>query len=209
MTGIDPVSSLNSVIILWKRGSLLLWALGSAALVSAIALVAYALLSADQSAQAWVPVAFVIAIVLLILAGFKTYQEKTIATMVFHLDDSSSFWHHAPQPDGREYTQIALRGRVTNVTAVPIYPTDVRLIHPRTNRVVQRLIFTEHEGGRGYGSDNAIAPGARSGFSVHFFAESFVGNPGKPMKLVIKVSDQLGHWHKVACTDLWRPEDRR
>jgi hypothetical protein len=73
---------------------------------------------------------------------------------------------------------------------------------------VHSIIFTQENGGRYFGSDYAIPPGGRSGFSAHFFADGFVGTPGKPLTIVISVSDHFGRWHKVKFPNLIRAEDR-
>jgi hypothetical protein len=208
MPGFDPISWLSSALQAWERGSLFLWALGVGTLSAVVALSVTPIFAPTLTTNSWFPALTVAAVVLLVLAGFKTYQERTIETLVFIADDMQSFWNHAPQPDGRKLTQIALRGRVTNKSDKPIYPADIELISPRTKRVVQRNIFTEHEGGRVYGSDNAIAPGARAGFSAHFFADSFIGIEGKPLTIVVSIKDQLGHRHKVRFRNLSRPQDR-
>lgn len=207
MEGFDPVKWLSSALQIWERGSLFLWALATAALLALLALVGFSIFKPAPgiaTLMLWVSIGFV---VLVVLAGFKTYQERTVRTLVFVIDDMQSFWHHAPQPDGRELTQIALRGRVTNVTKQPIYPTEIRLLSPCKGRVRQKNIFTEHEGGRVYGSDNAVGPGTRAGFSAHFFVDGFLGKSGKPMTIVVSISDQLGHWHRVTFRDLRAPED--
>jgi hypothetical protein len=96
---------------------------------------------------------------------------------------------------------------VTNITTQFIYPSVVKLNSPRTKRVVQQIIFTEHPRGRVYG-DNAVAPGARKGFDVNFVVEGFVGVPGKPLTVIFSVGDQFGHWHKVKFPNLRSPKDR-
>lgn len=208
MSGFDPVKWLGTTLQVWERGSLFLWALGVAASVALLLLGAAAFFVPAVASISWLPILAAVAVIFLVLASFKTYQERSIKTLVFIPDEMQSFWHHAPQPNGRKLTQIALRGRVTNTSSKPIYPADIELISPRTKRVVQRNIFTEHEGGRVYGSDNAIAPGKRAGFSAHFFADGFVGTEGRPLTIVVSISDQLGHRHKVKFPNLIRPEDR-
>lgn len=198
----DIAASLGSVLELWRRGSLLLWALGVASLLTTLILALAAYLRPDLDTLHWLPAAVIATAVFFVLAAFKTYQERTYRTLVFIPDDAQSFWSHAPQPNGRKLTQIALRARATNISGQPIYPSDVRLLSPRPKRVVQRLIFTEQETGRTYGSNNAISPGSRGNISAHFFADGFVGEEGKPLTIVVSVSDQLGHWHKVRFQNL-------
>ena len=204
----DVTGWFKSAFDLWDRGSLFLWALAVAALLGLGLFSVLAIVDPALGTLAWTPWCGLALIVLVCLAAFKTYQERTVKTLHFIPDEQQSFWHHAPQPDGRKLTQIALRGRVTNISARPMYPAAVVLISPRTKRTVHRLIFTEEHGGRFYGDNYAIPPNERTGFSAHFFANGFVGTPGKPLTIVISVSDQYGHWHKVKFPNLLRPDDR-
>jgi hypothetical protein len=208
MSAVDIAGWFKSATDLWERGSLFLWALAIAAFISLGLFSTLALVDPALGTLAWTPWFGVATVVLVCLAAFKTYQERTIKTLHFIPDDQQSFWHHAPQVDGRKLTQIALRGRVTNIAAQPMYPAAVVLRSPRGQRTVHRLIFTEEHGGRYYGSDYAIPAGERTGFSAHFFANGFLGTPGEPLTIVISVSDQFGHWHRVKFPKLTRPEDR-
>ncbi len=208
MTTPDPSSLTKSILGLWDRGSLILWALALAAVIALGFASAFAIFAPEFGTLQWTPWCGLAFIIFACLAGAKTYQERTVKTLHFIPDDQQSFWHHAQQPDGRELTQIALRGRVTNLWDRPLYPAAVRLVSPRGSRAIHRLIFTEEHDGRFYGSDYPIPPGERVGFSAHFFADGFIGTPGKPLSITISVSDQFGHWHNVKIPDLTRPEDK-
>ena len=204
MPSFDPVSWTNSISRLWERGSLFLWAVGTAAGIAFLVLVGVEICEPQIVPIVWILIFGLITLVFVVLAAFKTWHEKNIRTLVFFPNEARSFWNHAPQPNGQRLTQIALHGRITNVSSQPIYPTEVRLVRPRS-RTVQRNIFTESGSGRVYGSNFAIAPAGRSQFSAHFFADGLVGRAGRPLTVVIEVSDQLGHWHRVTFPDLRDP----
>jgi hypothetical protein len=190
MTGFDPITWVSTSLRLWDRGSLFLWALTCASLFALLVLGVLAFFVPQFVPLSWLPFLAISTCVLAVFGSFKTYQERTVRTLTFTPDLMQSFWDHAPQPDGRKLTQIALRGHVTNITSQFIYPSVVKLNSPRTKRVVQQIIFTEHPRGNVYG-DNALAPGARKGFSVHFFVEGFVGLSGSPLTVIISVGDNL------------------
>lgn len=109
-------------------------------------------------------------------------------------DEAQSFAHHAPQQDGRKLTQIAVRGWATNTTGTQLYPTLVRLSRPFSVKATSNFVVTQGAHNM-FSRDNPVQPGERREVSAHFFVEGFVGKPGRPMRVVIKVCDNFGRWH--------------
>ncbi|THD60776.1 hypothetical protein [Phenylobacterium sp.] len=207
MPGTDIASMIGNAVKLWERGSLFLWALAIALISVGVLSLSLGLYLPDFHPGAWPVWVLALGLGCLILALFKTYQERTIKTLVFFPNIQQSFWHHAPQTDGRKLTQIALRGRMTNVSNQPIYPSEVKLVRPRS-RVEHKILMTQEQGGPTYSSNFAVPPGDRGQFSAHFFVDGFVGAPPKPYTVVISVCDQLGHWHRVRFVNLRDPGSR-
>jgi hypothetical protein len=109
-------------------------------------------------------------------------------------NEAQSFAHHAPQQDGRKLTQIAVRGWATNTTNTALYPTLVRLSRPFGVKATSNFIITQGPGGM-FSHEHPVQPGGRRAISAHFFVEGFVGKPGRPLRVVIKVCDNFGRWH--------------
>ena len=185
----------------WVQGLIIL-----GALAGILAMLLAFFPSASNFANQW-PWFAVGASVLLALAGLKIYLEQNKKALIFIPDEMQSFWHHAPQPDGRELTQISLRGYVTNTSRQALFLANIHLISPRTKRTHQRFIFTVHHNAVD-SSDRPIMAGERTEFSGHFFADGFLGKPGKPMTIIVSITDNLGKRHKVKFPSLWRAEDR-
>lgn len=198
------VEWLKSLADLWERGSLLLWGVAAAALAAMVMAGACAFFwpAASAGVVGLIPQIAVVCAALVVLAAFKTYQERSVKTLVFVMNEGQSFFHLAPQKDGRELTQLALRGRATNTSKVPIYLVDVRLVSPRGRRTVHKHIFTQAQNNNVFGSDHAIPSGYRAEFSADFFIEGFIGDGTQEQTFVIAVSDQLGYWHKIRLAKL-------
>jgi hypothetical protein len=209
------VEWLKSLAEIWERGSLLLWGVAAAALAALIVAGAFTFFwpNASTSVVDFIPQIAVGSAALVVLAAFKTYQERSVRTLVFVTNVGQSFFHLAPQNDGRELTQVALRGRATNTSTAPIYLADVRLVSPRGRRTVHKHIFTQAQNNSMFGSDHVIPSGHRAELSADFFIEGFVGDGTQEQTFVIAVSDQLGHWHRVRFAKLRhtgrRPSERQ
>lgn len=203
MMNLDPSKLSKTLTELWSHGSLFLWALAVAALASLLVLGAFAFftptLAAPMASQ--MPALAVAAVVLLVFAGFKTYQEHSVKTLVLIANPAQSFWSRARQPDGRELTQMHLSGSATNTTQEPIYLTDVKLIVPRWHRAVVKHVIVGQRGGV-FSSDDFIPAKLRADFAADFFVEGFIGENGERRNIVLAVSDQFGHWHRVRYPDL-------
>lgn len=127
--------------------------------------------------------------------GWRGGVSTPSRALVLLPDESQSFAHHAPQQDGRKLTQIAVRGWATNTTDTALYPTLVRLSRPFGAKATSNFIITQGAGDM-FSSENPVLPGARRKLSAHFFLKGFVGKPGRPLRVVIKVCDNFGRWHR-------------
>jgi hypothetical protein len=125
---------------------------------------------------------------------FRRSPSGPRGALILLPDESQSFAHHAPQQDGRKLTQIAVRGWATNTTDTPLYPTLVRISRPFGLKATSHFIMTQGGGGT-FGRDHPVQPQQRREITAHFFVEGFVGKPGRPLRVVIKVCDNLGRWH--------------
>jgi hypothetical protein len=191
---------------LWQRGSFLLWTLALAAMSALMVGGAFVffLPDASQDILTYIPKVAVAAVVLVVFAAAKTLQERGVRTLAFVPNEGQSFWHLAPQKDGRRLTQIALHGVATNTSKGPIYLADVRLLLPGGKRTNSRHIITQAQNSNLFSSDHAIPAGGRSEFSAHFFVDGFVDEQAAQKTFVIGVSDQVGHWHRVRFPNLRR-----
>lgn len=150
----------------------------------------------------------VVAVFLIILfVGFKIFRGKDKETLIFIPDEMQSFWHHAPQPDGRKLTQILLNGFVTNISNRELFLDDIHLITPRAKKTRQRFIFTVHENAVD-SKEKPIFPGEHTEFNGSFFIDEFLGKVCKPMAIVVSITDNLGKRHKVKFHSLWRTGER-
>lgn len=190
----DPRKWLSSVIQLWGGESIFILALGVATLLAGIT----AFLLKNTRAASW---SFVLSVFFLALSLFKKYQENNKKTCVFIPDEVRSFWHHAPQPDGRELTQFGLKGSVTNTTDHPLHLCKIKLLSPKSKRQYQEFIFTVHNNRVDTG-EMPLVPNTRTDFDTCFFAEGLLGKKGKSLSTVVSVCDQFGNWHKIKFSKL-------
>jgi hypothetical protein len=130
----------------------------------------------------------IIAFICAVLGIFKKHQENTIRTLVFVPNDTDSFWHPVLQTDGRKFTQIRLCGRVTNIHTQPICLTAIQLISPKKCKVVEKNI---------YPNKHAIFSSSWTEFDSNFFIENLIGKLGKPLSIIVSITDQIGNSHKV------------
>jgi hypothetical protein len=200
MSDIDPKKWTDSIHDLWAGESFFLLAIGVAALLAGV--VAFFL--KNTQVASWL---FIAAVFFLIVGFFKRYHEQNVRTLVFIPDEIRSFWHHAPQPDGRKLTQFGFRGYVTNVTSKPLQLGKIKLISPKSKQQHQEFIFTVHDN-RVDASHVPLLPSVRTVFDSAFFVDGFFGTSGKPLKVVVSVCDHLGHWHKIKFKKLRDPLDR-
>ncbi len=197
------IGLLKPLVDLWRHGSLLLWALAIAALSALLVIGALADFTPTFAAPLLpnMPSLAVAIVVLIVFAGFKTYQESNVRTLALVPNSGQSFWSPAPQKDGRELTQIALRGSVTNITEEAIYLTDVKLVSPRGRRALQKHADVGQPGSM-FSPESFVPAKGRADYSAHFFVEGFIGQKGEERTIVIAVSDQFGHWHRVRYPNL-------
>ncbi|MDE1945354.1 MAG: hypothetical protein KGI78_03595 [Patescibacteria group bacterium] len=145
---------------------------------------------------------WLLATVAFVLLVFIAYKRRPREPLVFIQDDVQSFWHLAPQPDGRRLTQVNLRGHVTNTSSKPLYLAKIDLISPkgRTRVEPSKFIFTVRDNVAS--SDQPIRPGERTGFAGHFFVEGEIGTKGQPLTIRVAITDNLGHVHKITFVDI-------
>lgn len=147
------------------------------------------------------------AVILFAVATFKIFSAKKPKALIFIPDEIQSMWHHAPQPDGRKLTQIALKGHVTNTSNQPLFLPNIHLVSPHTKRTHQKLIFTIHN--NVVDSENRpIMPKEMTVFDTHFFAEGFLGKPKKPLTIVVSIIDNFGRRYKVKFPKIREATDR-
>ena len=156
------------------------------------------------STSGWWPLS-VIGLCVFLALIYRTIRKHK--PLIFIPDEMQSFWSHAPQPDGRKLTQIKLDGHVTNTSAQSLYLANISLISPRTDRTHSKFIFT-YQQNRLDDSDRPILPWERRGFDGHFFVEGFLGTPGKPMTIVVSITDNLGRRYRVKFPNIRRAEER-
>ena len=198
----EPASFLTTLERLWNKSELLLWALATACLVAFLALVIAARFDAQtfgpaaQSSNHWL---LPIGLALLVLAGFKTYHEKTHPPVRLVPREQQCFFGVTTQKDGRMTVQISGHFQIYNLSDQPLVLTEVRAIRPRiTGQFIDRSVMVRGRDRDTYSGRHAIAPREAGDGSFHLFAFQDFSAAPREVKVAVKISDQFGRWHKLA-----------
>jgi hypothetical protein len=150
------------------------------------------------------------AVVVAVFAAFQTRAERLNTGLVLIADEQQSFWHHAKQPDGTVFTQLALRFHATNMNAEgSIHLSRAQIQRPwlSRERIAGVHLMTQHPTGNAYSSEYGIQPRKRRACSAHIMVRGVVGGEDrkKPMRVTVGVQDHAGRWHKLVYRALRDP----
>ena len=133
MTMLEPGTFIAMLERLWSRSSLLLWAIAAACGLAFLALLIAArvdpvtFVAAAQATMVWL---LPLGVGAAVLAGFRTYHERTHPAVRFVADEQQSFVHVAPQSDGGVVTQISTHFEVVNLSDRQILLRRFRSVDP-------------------------------------------------------------------------------
>ncbi len=180
---------------LWERGSRLLWALTAAGSVAVVAMGIIAAVAPGAAILNQLPATAVITAILGALAISKSLQDASVRTLSVIPNVGLSFWCNALQADGRQLTQVALYGDVTNISLMPIYLADLRLVSPAGYLTFTKHIIAKRQEEDVYEFDTAVPVQGRTKFLANLFLEGYLGATGEARDIKIVIIDQFGHQH--------------
>jgi hypothetical protein len=196
----------------WERGSLLLWGIATVCIASAATLLLCTHLNLQKADALWAEYGLMLILLsvgFVILASFKTYGERKIPNLSLIANEQQSFWHHATQTDGSIITQFALRFQATNMGDTTIHLSGVKLSRPWVRRalIVDKHVHTRHPTDNTYSSRFPVMPHSLTEASAHIILKGSVGGAGRrsTMRVVIRVQDHAGRWHKLVFSQLRDP----
>jgi len=144
-----------------------------------------------------------------VLALFKMLAERGKPTLSLIANEHQSFWHHAKQTDGSVITQFALRFQATNMGDTAIHLSGVALKRPwvRRGSIIDRHVHTRHPTQNTYSSQFPIKPHSLTDASAHMIVRGQVGGNGRQraMRVVVRIQDHAGRWHKLVFPHLKDP----
>lgn len=147
-----------------------------------------------QSSVAWL---LPLGLMTLVLAGFRTYYERSRPPVRFVAQNQQSFLHVQKQQDGSFTTQIVARFEVLNLSQSPIYLPEIKLIKPRTQaEIIQKTFITRQHDGVMFGR-NVIPPGHATDASADIIFRSDIIGSSHDVNIKLKISDQFGRWHRA------------
>lgn len=186
---------------LWSRSELLLWALATACVVAFVALAVGAHFdpptfgTVAQSANAWL---LPFGVALLVLAGFRTYYEKTRPAVRLVPLEQQFFWHVNKPNDGSVTTQIVGHFEAYNLSDSPIVLIDIKPIKPKiTGQFIARAVDVQ-DVHTVYSGRYPIPAHMRVDGSFHLIAIQDFSSRGAEMDITVRISDQFGRRYKLA-----------
>lgn len=182
---------------LWERGSRLLWALTAAGGVGVVVMGIIAAVAPGAAILDQLPATAVITAILAALAISKWLQEGSVRTLSVIPNVGLSFSCNTLQADGRQLTQVALYGDVTNISSMPIYLADLSLVSPGGYLTFTKHIIAKRQEDDVYEFDTAVPVQGRTKFIANLFLEGYLSSVGEARDIKIVIIDQFGHHHPV------------
>ena len=156
----------------------------------------------QSAAQAYTPLLLVIALIAIVIAVFKLYEEKNIKTVKFAPSSHECWAHVAIQQDGRKVTQIVCDVHVFNVTDETIWLPQIKLIKPKTNAPYLNKMFMVREQEGIYHGGYEIPPRGKTDGRGHLMIDADISAKIAKGGLVFKVADQHNHWHSLKFSNV-------
>lgn len=192
----------EAITSFWGRSALLLWCLS----VCAVAAFAVLLVGAHfqingaaelvQSCGVWLALA---AMLLPIVAGFKTYSEWPKPSLVLLPIADQCVWAQGPPRDGKAITQFGIRFQAANMSNGAIMLSEIVLRRPwvRRRSIIVRDLNLKDPNSHYYGHEHPVPAQSLSYGSATIIVDHPIGRKGKPIRLVVGVRDHEGRWHKL------------
>jgi len=189
---------------IWDYSALLLWCLATVCFVVLAASYTGAYFHfgqfepwRDESQSALV----LAGLVFCVFAGFRTFADRKPSSLALVPLDKECIWGRAQQPDGAIISQINIHFQVTNMADSPVMLSGIRLARPWVSRrsVITDMLITKHPTQNEYSSKYPIAPHSLTYGSATIIVDHPIGRLGRPMRVVVRLRDQRGSWHKLVC----------
>ena len=197
---IDPATFFATIIRVWDKSGPLLWAMGTACIVAFGALAIGARVDPatfGPSSQAFNVWLLPFGLSFLVLATFRTAYERTHPQVRLVPREQSFYWHLTKQPDGRTTVQIAGHFEIYNLRNAPLVLSNIKVVRPRiTGEIINRDVSVKQQRGP-YTGRYSLDERTKGDGSLHIFAIQDFSHKRGPMRLVVKISDQFGHWYKM------------
>ncbi|MGH6923881.1 MAG: hypothetical protein ACRED5_09100, partial [Propylenella sp.] len=110
--------------------------------------------------------------------------------------DQRHWWHLAKQRDDTFISQFSLDCQASNTGDQPIQIVKVRLIRPRA-KVVRANALLPMRGSSYHSAYHPIPPHDSLVASVDIQARGRLGSPGKPIRVTVGLTDQLGEEYRL------------
>jgi hypothetical protein len=200
---------LDQLMELWERGKSLL---GALALICAAILLVFAggsvfeVPGALDGLRSYGLGLFIGAIVFGILAGVKAFEGRKPPSVSLLGIDRECFWVQSKQQSGQVITQFSIHFQATNLTNGPVRLSPPKIVRPWTRaRIIDNVLLIRHPNPRenGYGHAFPILAGATTEAACTIILDRPVGRPRKPKTVVLKISDQFKHRHKLKFRLRW------
>lgn len=151
----------------------------------------------QSAAQTYTPALLVVALLTIVIAGFKLHAERNIRTVEFAPSGHECWAHVAVQKDGRKVTQIVCDVHVFNVTDETIWLPQIKLTKPKTNAPYLNKMFMVREQAGRYHGGYEIPPRGKTDGRGHLMIDADISAKIAKSGLVFKVADQHNHWHTL------------
>lgn len=186
----------------WGRSAILLWCLAVCSLAALGVLWAGKYFQIAGAAVLFRDNGVTLAlagVLLLIVAAFKTYDERSKQSIVLLPIEDQSGWAQAVQREGNVTTQFSVHFQATNVSDRTIKLSEVTLRRPwiRRRSILTRVLLFKDPEAHYYGSSHPVPAHTLSYGSATIIVDHAVGRKGKPIRLVFALRDHAGRWHKL------------
>ncbi len=197
-------SIINILVTLWERSALFLWCVASSSFVILAALYLGSYLQLGDFAlwlnklQTALTIAFLFFV---IFASFRTLADRKSGPVLLLPQDNQCIWGRAKQPTGNVITQINIHFQATNTGDSAIMLSGIRLSRPwvRRGAIITDMLNTKHPIENTYSSRFPILAHSLTYGSATIIVDRPIGRLGKPMRVVVRLRDQRGRWHKLVC----------
>ena len=128
------------------------------------------------------------------LAHRRAGDRRALRLVPLH---SQSFWHLAKQRDDTYTSQMAFQVEAANVTDRPVRIVKLRLARPRWRKLVQADVLLPEEGSPYHSHRHAVPPHGTATASLHIMMRGELGRQGKPLRISVIMTDQLGDEYRL------------
>jgi hypothetical protein len=133
------------------------------------------------------------------IAGYREYRRSREARQVLKLipRHQQRWWHLAKQRDDTYMTQMSLDVDAINLTDRPIRIMKVRIVKPRSAKIVHADASLPAAGTTYHSSRHPVPPRGTVPVSIHVMARGRLAAQGTPLRVTFGITDQAGEEHYV------------